>query len=180
LGLFRNLKEKPLYSATSQIRNIIFDEARFIKELGRVILKTLSATDYIMPSDSHHIKIKTNIDDFGEVVCYLENATTFQNELFLEALSDVINPIENPRYLIRIDRDAIQVYDEPFYAAIPSLFSKRKADAEAFAHYWSETLTINDLVYTRTPEGRLELLKARNASLNPELHPKAERLSAWR
>lgn len=180
LGLFRNLKEKPLYSATSQIRNIIFDEARFIKELGRVILKTLSATDYIMPSDFHHIKIKTNIDDFGEVVCYLENATTFQNELFLEALSEVINPIENPRYLIRIDRDAIQVYDEPFYAAIPSLFSKRKADAEAFAHYWSETLTINDLVYTRTPEGRLELLKARNASLNPELHPKAERLSAWR
>ncbi|MFK7948358.1 MAG: DEAD/DEAH box helicase family protein [Saprospiraceae bacterium] len=180
IALFKNLKKNPLYSASSQIRNIIFDEAKFIQELGNIILKTLSYINYILPSDFNKINVRTDIDEFGEVVCYLEEATTFQNELFLEALSEVINPIENPRYLIRVDRDAIQQYDEPFYATIPSLFSKRKADAEAFAFYWNETLTMNNLVYTRTQEGRLELLKARNMSLNPEFHPKAERLSAWR
>ncbi|MFK7950887.1 MAG: DEAD/DEAH box helicase family protein [Saprospiraceae bacterium] len=174
------LNNNALHSMSSQRKNIILDEAKFIQELGNVILKTLSYTNYILPSDFQNIKVRTDIDEFGEVVCYLEEATTFQNELFLEALSEVINPIENPRYLIRVDRDTIQEYDEPFYATIPSLFSKRKADAEAFAFYWNETLTMNDLVYTRTQEGRLELLKARNMSLNPELHPKAERLSAWR
>ena len=103
-----------------------------------------------------------------------------QNQLFLEALSEVINPIENPRYLIRIDRDALRTYDTPFYAPVPSLFSKQKGDATAFANDWTTEISMNNLIYTRTPDGRLELLKARGLSLNPELHPKAERVSAWR
>ncbi|MFT6938187.1 MAG: hypothetical protein ACJA1N_002493, partial [Saprospiraceae bacterium] len=137
-------------------------------------------SNYILPSDRNKITVKTNKNSFGEITCYLENASTFQNQLFLEALTEVINPIENPRYLIRISRDTLREYDTPFYAAVPSLFSKRKADATAFSKDWTAEISMNNLIYTRTPDGRLELLKARGLSLNPESHPKVERVSTWR
>jgi superfamily II DNA or RNA helicase len=157
-----------------------FEEEHFIKNIGQAIFKQLLESNYILPSDRNKITVKTNKNSFGEITCYLENASTFQNQLFLEALTEVINPIENPRYLIRISRDTLREYDTPFYAAVPSLFSKRKADATAFSKDWTAEISMNNLIYTRTPDGRLELLKARGLSLNPESHPKVERVSTWR
>ena len=57
---------------------------------------------------------------------------------------------------------------------------EHKKDAEDFSIFWERKISRNELVYTRTPEGRLELLKARKSSLNPDFHPEAERVSAWR
>jgi hypothetical protein len=157
-----------------------FEEAEFIKNIGQAIYKELVKRQYISRLDQEKIRIKVKKNPSGIFTSYLENASTFQNQLYLDALSEVLNPIENPRYLIRIDRDLLRTYDTPFYAAVPSIFSKRKADANSFADFWTTEIAFNKLIYTRTPEGRLELLKARGLTLNPLLHPKTEQVSTWR
>lgn len=174
------IKKETLQTLHNPITNVIINEESFIKNIGKSILETLVKSGYLLRSDFQKLRIKTTKDEFGEVVCYLENASSFHNQLFLEALSEVLNPIENPRYLVRMSQDIAMKFDTPFYAAVPSLFSKRKADATDFSNAWNANIAINELIYTRFPEGRLELLKARGLSLNPELHPKAERVSAWR
>lgn len=176
-------EEEPTFGATTnnlRFYNNFHNQQNLIENTAYTILEMLVSTNYIMQSDFVNIDVEIEENENGEIVCYLENATTFQNELFLEALSEVFNPIENPRYLLCIDRDAVTQFDKPFYVNVPTIFSKNKRDASNFSDYWQMDISMNRLIYTRTPEGRLELLKARNLSLNPESHPKAERLSAWR
>lgn len=176
-------EEKQTFEATnSNLRfyNNFHNQQKLIENTAYTILEMLVSIGYIMQADFVNIDAVIEENENGEILCYLENATTFQNQLFLEALSEVFNPIENPRYLLCIDRDAVTEFDQPFYLNVPTIFSKNKKDATAFSDFWQLDISMNRLIYTRTQEGRLELLKARNVSLNPELHPKAERLSAWR
>jgi hypothetical protein len=134
----------------------------------------------ISKNDYENISIKTIKSENKAIVCYLENASTFQNELFIEALTECFNPITNPRYLIAINRNNITEFEQAFYIAVPSLFSKQKIHALNFADFWTSEISMNDLIYTRTLEGRLELLKARKSSLNPDFYPETEWISAWR
>jgi hypothetical protein len=157
-----------------------FDHDKLIEQTGKIILNMLLSKKNILQNDFDKINIKTITSENQTIVCYLENASTFQNELFIEALTECFNPITNPRYLLTINRNNLMEFDQPFYATVPALFSKKKKDAEDFANFWTTEISMNDLVYTRTPEGRLELLKARKLSLNPDLHPEAERVSTWR
>ena len=164
-------EEKQTFEATNssfRFYNNFHNQQKLIENTAYTILEMLVSIGYIMQADFVNIDAVIEENENGEILCYLENATTFQNQLFLEALSEVFDPIENPRYLLCIDRDAVTEFDQPFYLNVPTIFSKNKKDATAFSDFWQLDISINRLIYTRTQEGRLELLKARNVSLNPE------------
>ena len=62
-------------------------------------------------------------------------------------------------------REKEQVSDQTEYFAVPSLFDKRKEDAQAFVEQIRKSLGKYDLVYTRSAEGRAILLDARIKAL---------------
>ena len=57
---------------------------------------------------------------------------------------------------------------------MPDILGKHKSMAKKLANYWNKLVGNCTLIFTRNPEGRVVLLKARFNSLASEFQEKAE------
>jgi hypothetical protein len=87
--------------------------------------------------------------------------------------------VDNPRYLLVRKSQLFDVIRQQDYHAVPQLIGNRKAAAERFARLWTDQVGKCDLIYTRSPEGRKVLLKARVCSLASAFQEKTEQVSRW-
>jgi hypothetical protein len=103
---------------------------------------------------------KVNIENIknGNFRFSLMNATHKENNLFLEALGQLLDPIKIARYIICLnDKPAI---DEVF--AVPHIFGVNKKSANIFHHAWCRALPEYRncrLISTASEQGRMLLLK---------------------
>jgi hypothetical protein len=100
--------------------------------------------------------------------------------IYLESLEEILGPVESPRYiLVRKSsfQDFLTRYD---YHSVPSILGIRREYAEIFADSWTKFVGEMKLVYTRSREGRLILIKARNHSLSAGFRKSSERVSRWK
>lgn len=150
---------------------------RSIGEVGFIVYTVLYEMKLVQPAPSIHL-IGTQ-EEGGRVVCWLKDGSTHEKTLFLNALQQLLGPIESPRYLIyRTSRRWFgQTQD---YHGVPEEIGRRKEHAERFAGLWRKNIGPAELVYTRTPEGRTKLLDARAKSLTSMFVRKSERISVWR
>ncbi|WP_179349852.1 DEAD/DEAH box helicase family protein [Winogradskyella pacifica] len=131
-----------------------------IGKMGLAILDTLDELGYIT-SGRTNISVNSYVLGKGDVVCNLVGANALENSLFAKALSELLEPIESPRYLIiktNLFRKRLDV--ENFYP-VPELFGDKKENAVVFQKHWKHYLGKSKLVFTRSVEGRKLLLKAR-------------------
>jgi superfamily II DNA or RNA helicase len=131
-----------------------------IGKMGLAILDTLDELGYIT-SGKENISVNSYVLGKGDVVCNLVGANALENSLFAKALTELLEPIESPRYLIvktNFFRKRLDV--ENFYL-VPELFGDKKENALVFQKHWKQYLGKNKLVFTRSVEGRKLLLKAR-------------------
>jgi len=98
--------------------------------------------------------------------------------VLLRALREVLSPKENPRYLLA-RRRIWRVFREDYFA-VPDVLARKKEFADEFARRWNSRVGPVQLVYTRTPEGRKLLLRARSHSLSGAFQKRAERVSCWK
>ena len=84
-------------------------------------------------------------------------------ELFAQTVGEFFAPVDNQRYLLKAEK--ARQGQSPYYA-VPSLFDKRKEDAQKFLNFLIPTIGHYDLVYTRTEVGRKLLLEARIQALS--------------
>lgn len=87
----------------------------------------------------------------------LENATVRESNFYAGCFQEIYGMIENPRYLMK-ERLLPGKYE---YYNVPEVLGRNKKDAEGFCKHLKRHHQKFQLVYTRTPEGRRELLKAR-------------------
>lgn len=92
---------------------------------------------------------------------YLKGGSTRDKTLFAASLEEFWGVIDNPRYLL-IRKKGMRRMNESY--AVPEVFGKKKEDAQCFAACMKKAIGPYDAVYTRTPEGRRILLKARTRS----------------
>ncbi|WP_299098038.1 DEAD/DEAH box helicase family protein [uncultured Winogradskyella sp.] len=131
-----------------------------IGKMGLAILDTLDELGYIT-SGRANISVNSYVLAKGDVVCNLIGANALENSLFAKALSELLEPIESPRYLIiKTNFFRKQLDVENFYP-VPELFGDKKDNALVFQKYWNQYLGQSKLVFTRSVEGRKLLLKAR-------------------
>jgi hypothetical protein len=126
------------------------------------------------------IRLRILKEKDGDLRIHPEGGTTFQRSLFLEALEEILDPVENPRYLIRQVHQRKKGSRHVAYHAVPTAIGRKKAFAERFVSLWKRFVGPADLIYTRTPAGRRELVKARLQSLSVADAPNAERVEIWR
>ncbi|MDO5978752.1 DEAD/DEAH box helicase family protein [Flavivirga spongiicola] len=150
-----------------------------IKKMGEVILNTLFELGF-MTTDMSSIRIESKRIDNGDIVCDLLGSNPFENSLFSNALSEIIEPVKSPRYLIvktNLFRRRLNI--ENFYS-VPEIFGDKKANALVFQKYWRINLGRNKLFYTRHVEGRKLLLKARLFHVYNAFKKVSKQVVVWR
>lgn len=93
---------------------------------------------------------------------YLKGASMRGKEIFAQTMTEFFAPIENQRYILKACH---KVNDQTEFFSVPSMFEKRKADAESFLRHIQKNLGKYDLIYTRSVQGRPILLEARIKAL---------------
>jgi hypothetical protein len=150
---------------------------RSIGQIGHAVLEAL---EYEGSIDQHAGKFRVHADRNadGSVFCWIDGGTGKEQAIFLRALREILSPIDNPRYLLA--RRKIWSKFREDYFAVPDALARKKEFAEIFAQRWKRLVGPVELVYTRTPEGRKVLLRARNHSLSGAFQKRAERVSCWK
>ncbi|HJF33129.1 MAG TPA: DEAD/DEAH box helicase family protein [Sporosarcina psychrophila] len=126
----------------------------------------------------HKMMIRITNDGSGYYTCWLDEGTTQEKTVFMNALKELLDPIENPRYILI--RKAGKLWKRTDYHAIPQVIGQKKEYVNFFLKEWAHRVGKADFIYTRTAEGRLQLLEARMKALSITFVPKAERTSGWR
>ncbi len=111
--------------------------------------------------ESGRVKVQKN-EKSGTVSCSLENASAREKSVFSNAVSEMLSPIVDPRYIMvsrgRLGHDWTRSY------ACPSVIGKNKETAEKLTKHLKGKSGNFDLVFTRSTEGRKALFHARKCS----------------
>ena len=94
------------------------------------------------------------------------------------ALQQVLEPVDNPRYLM-VRESRLGPVRRVDYHAVPDLIGQNKKFASHFAHRWNRYVGPSTLVYTRTADGRLTLLQARTKALSSAFQKRTDRVNVW-
>lgn len=132
-----------------------------LEVFGQAIHQALLLSGQIQTQETR-IQVVRDRKDAINTLIYLKGGTMREKELFSQTMIEFFAPIENQRYILKAQE---KVSDQTEYFAVPSLFDKRKEDAQAFVAQIRKSIGKYDLVYTRSAEGRAILLDARIKAL---------------
>ncbi len=150
-----------------------------LENIGKALANSLMYEGTIK-TDRNQLKVITKTDEYGGISCYLEGGTTFERSTFLSALEEIVNEIDNPRYVIIRKSSFLSLISQRDYHAVPELVGRNKKYASRFADEWKELVGKCKLVYTRTLEGRRLLLMARLESLSAQFNKSPVRRNIWK
>ncbi|ADU29378.1 DEAD/DEAH box helicase family protein [Evansella cellulosilytica] len=149
-----------------------------MKQVGIAIYHSLYDTGMISTPPSQNI-IHVHEMPGGFLKCSLEHGSTHEQILFFQSLQEVVDPIDNPRYIIH-RQSGKRFWVRHDYHAVPHEIGRKKESAEILLNYWQKKVGKAELVFTRTPEGRKLLLKARMRAMSSKFVSRSERISVWK
>ena len=132
-----------------------------LETFGKAIHQALLDSGQIETEESAPRVVKDSKQAIYNAI-YLKGATMREKEIFAQALTEFFAPIENQRYILK---SCHKVKDQTEFFAVPSMFEKRKADAESFLQHIQKSVGKYNLIYTRSVQGRPILLEARIKAL---------------
>lgn len=129
-----------------------------VKIILNSLLATMQATGDIV-SRYPKIDVRSYTDNIS-FICELIDATQHEKAIFATAMTEMFQPIDNPRYLlISTDYANKRSYADSY--ACPSIISNKKRNVEIFVNELKKSGLRYEVVYTRNEAGRLELLQCR-------------------
>ena len=130
-----------------------------VKAISEVLLSQLIRTRNIK-TQSSKIKTKTSNEN-GKISAWIEGASLQESNIFITCLTEIFSKVESQRYIISTKRNNLSRYYN-----IPKIFSNNKENAQSFVDSWAQKIGKVELIYTKSAEGRKELLKARMQDMN--------------
>lgn len=153
------------------------------KQIGIVLLDTLCEIGAIKTRcDSMEVVVTEN--HIGQVSCGIVGGATYESEVFLDAVDELLSPIENPRYLLADQKKNRLLWFRNFlggvnYYPVPSVIASHRKFVEVFAQNWRKRVGACHGIYTRNIEGRKLMLNARRKSLATKLNSAPKRHTVW-
>ena len=147
----------------------------------RQVLKALVATLHEMEAIATHpdnIRIRAGKLANGMATCDVHGVTTPDRQIILDTLEELLQPVDNPRYLL-VRNSKLGALLRRDYHAVPGPIGQKKEYALALERNWSRYVGRAKVVYTRNREGRLLLLKARTSAFSSAFRRKVDRRSVW-
>lgn len=139
---------------------IHINPARSIKTLGVAVYKTLCECDLISQSAKVDVDFDKNL---LFVSLRLRNASVHDQNVFNTAMTEMLTPIENPRYIL-ISKNIFGRYDFVRSFACPSIIGKKKEYVSVLTEKLKNTTGNFEPFYTHREEGRKMILKCRKRS----------------
>lgn len=155
------------------------DITKDIRGIGESLLQTLVGMK-VVQTPVAKLSVFVQQDATGGVYCHLQGGTSYEKSAFTGALSEVVSAIDNPRYLILRKSRALFFISKTDYHAVPEIMGRKKEWAAYLAANWKKLVGENELIFTRSREGRKILLKARMESLSAYFADDVERVSKWK
>ncbi len=140
------------------------DITKDIQKIGETLRDTLWDCN-IIKTRKEKLEVISSVDQHGAVYCHLEGGSNYEKLTFIKALQEIINPVDNPRYIIIRKSRRWYVVAQRDYHSVPEMLGQNKNAAEHFSRRWREHVGKCELVYTRNISGRKTVLKARVKSL---------------
>lgn len=131
-----------------------------VQNIGWAVLYTMNDLGFLN-SNMADMEIVVSLDGGGTVSCVPKGMSTYESTLFINALEQVIAPIENPRYLLLRKEWFRKLIGVQRYLVVPERFGENKEHAALFLKHWKRNVGNAKLLYTRHLQGRQVLLKAR-------------------
>ncbi len=129
---------------------------------GNGLLKALQQSKKLQTKE---VYLETQKEkDFAYSIA-LRGGTSRDKHLFASSMQELFAVIENQRYILYVPRHK---YGRDGYFAVPTCFSSRKEDANAFAACMKPFLGECKPIYTRNEAGRKLLLRARRYAVANE------------
>ncbi len=131
-----------------------------IYKIAFTIIDTLHELKILKTPDSE-ISIITDLQSNGNVTCSIEGCDRYESKVFINALDEVLQVIENPKYLIITTNWLQRRLKAQNFFSVPEVFESNKKKALVFQKYWNKNVGNSKLFFTRHIKGRRLLLKAR-------------------
>ena len=128
---------------------------RYLRSLGKGVLRALRQTKAVT---SRNVSVETEDGKGWASYVYLKNGTEREKDIFAQCICELLGEVENQRYLLKAKRPVSRLCR---YYCVPELFGKKKEDAELFVRCVEKDMGSCELIYTRSAEGRKQLLEAR-------------------
>lgn len=151
-GLFLAITAFRYYSYKSPYKRL--------RQIGEAIRKVMVTAGHLS-DDQSRVQVDEDKESFN-VFAYLKGGSMRDKELFSKVLGEFFAPVDNQRYLLVAQKAPA---GQSKYFVVPSLFEKRKEDAQLFQNAVAPHIGNYQLVYTRNEAGRKILLEARLKSL---------------
>lgn len=148
-----------------------------IRRIGIALSEALCTTGFIETS-ARRIKVQVHKSGDGQFFVSLTGSTFYESSLFADCLSEILAPIDNPRYLILREGTFLGTQRDDYHA-VPIKLATKKEFARVFYKSWCKNVSLSELIYTRTPEGRKRLLKAKMRSFSSNFHNEVKRQDQW-
>ena len=132
---------------------------RRMDQIGRALLRALVEIGEI--EEPNHCKTQVDSADGLVIATWLKGGTMRDKTTFAACMEEIWGIIDNPRYLLA-RRGRLNTGSE--YYSVPEVFGRQKERALIFERHMKKVLGSHCLVYTRCPEGRKVLLRARTRS----------------
>ena len=152
---------------------------RSVRTLSECVLKTMQELNLV----DECARVKVEADPQGIFIhTELLNASVHDQNLFHNAIKELLSPIENPRYLL-IPRSRFGGFRYRYALACPEILGTKSEYAECLAKHLKRSMGNIQTVYTRTDRGRKLIIACRRLSYityNEEvLYGRNKRISRW-
>ena len=151
---------------------------KMLEQIGLVMLETLYDIDAInTPPRAALLKVK-KIPGVHYTISAV-GLNQKDNHVFINAMKQFLDPIDNPRYLLVRQNTNIKWWQQRDYHALPDVVSENKTAADIFKNNWQKHIGYCKVIYTRNVEGRILMLKSRAKAYSSIKTTYADKISRW-
>ena len=133
--------------------------ARRMKRIAQAVTDALLEIGAL--EDGAHCRAAVQDTDGTYIGTWLRGGTMRDKTTFSGCMQEIWGVIDNPRYLLTRKTRCVKSSE---YYCVPEVFANHKERAAVFEKHMRRVLGNYHLVYTRTPQGRKTLLRARTRS----------------
>lgn len=155
------------------------DISKDVENIAHAIVNGLINAGAIT-TPKNELFVISDIESDGSIFCRMDGGTNFEKSIFVNALQECIDLVDNPKYIIVRKSKLLGVVSQQDYHSVPDLIGRRKEFAQFYQEKWQELVGDCELIFTRNIEGRKLLLKARIHSLAASLSEQTERINEWK